>query len=377
MKKILYLLPIFLLTLAFNLEALEIQTGTDFTINGIYDENYYVAGGSVLIENGAVFNEDLFIAGGNIRAFGEANDVMVFGGEVSLENYVKGDLRVFGGTVNINSTVDGDLVIIGGEVYLNDSADIRGESIVIGGKVNQSSDINNESNIVAGSVTLNGIINSVAYITTQSAIFDKKGEVVGNLNYYAPQKAVEIDGFKSSGNIVFNEIKSIDEIGIVKSTVINLLNLWLILKFITTLVIAFILIYVFKVFSQGVNDIGVRSMGKSFLAGVLGLLMIPLIIIMLFASLIGMPISFLLLLLYIIILMISTPIAGIIIGHLAASLSGKDIKRVNFQNSVIGIILITALQFVPVLGAITIFIFRIIAVGAVLRYIRVVLLSKN
>lgn len=371
MKKLFYLtIPILFLTFGSNTNALEINVGTDISVTGEYESNYYVAGGDIEISSESKFNNDLFVVGGNTKISGEVNnDVIVIAGESFVNNYVAGDLRVLGGIVNISSTIDGDLVVIGGEVYLLPGANIRGDTIVISGKIYQQSDLNNTTNIISGYVSLDGNVNGDTNVTTQSITFDDDVNIVGNLRYYAPVKAVEIEGSKVEGNVIFNEIKSINEVGIVKSTIINLLNLWLILKFITTLILAFIIIHVFRVFSQRVNDLASEKMLKTFFIGLFSNIFVPFIFIILMISLIGLPLAFILLLLYILLYILATPIAGIIIGHLVAHMFGKDTSKVNFQNTVIGVILITVIQFVPIIGDLTIFIFTLIALGAMILYI--------
>jgi cytoskeletal protein CcmA (bactofilin family) len=331
-------------------------------------ENYYVAGGNIDLE--ANFEKDLFVLGGTININGAvAGDVIVLGGQVNVNNEIAGDLRVVGGNVNISGKVSGDLVIVGGEVFLNDSATIEGESIIIAVSVFQNATISGESNILAGSVVLNDDISGQTQITTQSITFDSSARIIGDLNYYAPKKATENPGSEVSGNINFNEIKTIGEMGIVKSTVLNLLSFWLILRFVTTLILAFILIQVFKVFTQGTADIAMNSFVKSFFFGVLSLILVPAIVVVLFISLIGLPIGFLLMIFYIFVLILSGAISGIVVGNLVHELFGKSDRKVSFQKATVGIILLTTLQFVDILGEATILIFGFVSIGATLRFI--------
>ena len=62
--------------------------------------------------------------------------------------------------------------------------------------------------------------------------------------------------------------------------------------------------------------------------------------------------------------------AGIILGTLIHRLIKKaDHTEINFQNTTIGVIILTVLQFVPVLGEITRLVFLVVAIGAIVNYL--------
>lgn len=350
-------------------DAAQIQFNTDLNLNNAtVTENYYAVGGNLNIN--ANFEKDLFVAGGSITIEGEVQgDAIVIGGELNLQNKIDGDLRVVGGTVNISGTVIGDLVVLGGHVNLKEGSNIEGQTILIGGEIFQDAELKNSTNIIAGSVNLNNKISSDTSVTTQRIVFDSKTNIEGSLKYYAPQKATEKDGSKTDGTIIYNEIKTIRETGIVKSAVINFINFWLLLRFVTTLIVAFILVQLFKVFSQSVNDIALKSFVKSFFLGLLALFVTPVVITILLISLIGMPIGFVLLLFYILIITLSGAVSGIVVGSLIANMLGKaKDNKINFQHTVLGIVLLTVLQFIDFLGDVTILIFLLVSIGAMYRF---------
>jgi hypothetical protein len=373
-QKTFVLLAFFLFTFTFiftpkNSQAAEIIANTEVNLsNATITENYYVAGGDVYLDS--LFEKDLFIVGGSIDLYGEVRgDVTVIGGELNLENNILGDLRVIGGVVNIGSAVNGDLIIVGGEVNLNKNAQIRGETLLIAAELTQNSVLPKENTIIAGSVLLGGDLSGDTSITTQKIVFGNNSAITGSLNYYSPFAAEEIGEVNKTGVINFNEIKTIRETGVVKTAVINIMSFWLILKFITTLIIAFLLIHIFKYFTQKTTDMAIESIFKSFFAGLLSVIAIPFIAIILMLSLIGLPVGFLLLLLYFFVITISTAFSGIIIGTLVYNLFEKEETSVTFQKTTVGIVLLTTLQFVGFLGDISLLIISFISIGAILRFI--------
>lgn len=350
--------------------AVSIQTGTDVnSYNQIITDNYYAAGATVLLDN--QFDKDVVVLGSEVTLRGQvAGDVLIVGGVSHIEGNIQGDLRVIGGEVYLRGNVEGDLVILGGFVELGQNSSVLGDSIVAGGQFVQNVALNNNLKLIAGKVILDNTLSGNAEITTQKITFGENAKIDGNLKYYAPQRAEEMSGSEISGNIVFNEIKSISETGVVKTTILNLLSFWILLKFITTLIVAFGLIYIFRVFTQATNDIAIKSFVKSFFLGILAIFLIPILLIVLFVSLVGMPLSILLFMLYVLVLILAPAIAGIVVGTLVRHLfKQENPEKVTFQGATIGVVLLTVLQFVPSIGDLTSFVFVLISVGAIYRQI--------
>ncbi len=69
----------------------------------------------------------------------ESSDIFKFGEDVTVDrsDIVRGDLVVIGGTVNIAGRVMGDVAVIGGDLYVNSGAEINGEAVVIGGRLEE------------------------------------------------------------------------------------------------------------------------------------------------------------------------------------------------------------------------------------------------
>ncbi len=374
---------IFSATIAFSIfpqtiQAKEVIFGTDLNFRDeTLDTNYYISGGNIRINSN--FNQDLIIAGTQINLEGVVEkDTTILGGEVFVNNYTKGDLRVIGGLINFNGTVEGDLIIIGGTVKLLKDANILGETLIIGGRIRQDATLLNKTGIIATSVTMNNEVKGNSEITTQNMIFDSGAKILGNLYYYAPIKAQEKPGAELSGNIYFNQISTLRETGVIKRLVINVISFWIILKFITTLILAFILVQMFKVFAQGVSNFGTRSFIKSFAVGLLSLIAVPMIFGILAISLIGLPIGLLMILIYIIIWSLSAAVSGILLGNIISHILDKNPEmKVTFSNSVLGIIMLTIVQFLPFIGDLTLITFTFISIGAMIRYISSSLTNKR
>lgn len=343
----------------------EVEISSEETIS----ENLYIASGRTTI-NGNV-DGDLSVASGDVLLRGIVkDDVIIFGGDIEITGSVSGDLRIVGGDVRVSGHVDGDLLIVGGQVNILPDASVDGDILLVGGKILVEGPINTNLRAIGGNIELKGEIGGGANITTQRLDLESGTKITGTLNYFSPQEFRKGDNVEILGKINFNQISSLKENGIIQQAVVSFLNFWMLLKFVTTLLLTFILVYIFKVFSQRTIEDTFKSFLPSFVTGILVAIFMPVAIAVFFVSLILIPISILLILSYIFILILSTAISGIAIGALVKKAFSKSENfEVTFNTAVIGVVIITLLQFVPYLGEITRILFFMAAFGAIWRYI--------
>jgi hypothetical protein len=88
------------------------------------------------------------------RGSGRKNDVIRFGGDVTVAQgeIVDGDVVVFGGNGSIDGRVNGDVVVLGGSLMLGPEADISGDVVTVGGKLSRDpgARIGREVNEISG-----------------------------------------------------------------------------------------------------------------------------------------------------------------------------------------------------------------------------------
>lgn len=379
MKKLLFLLTLVFFLTPFSVNAAELLGGRNVYIgpDTTFDENIYVGAGKIDIRGNV--NSDLVVFGGEVSVSNEVTgDLLIFGGNVNFQGKVIGDVRIVGGDIHIYGQIDGDLIILGGNVDLEEGMNLQGETIIVGGDIGVRGDSEMGIKIIAGNVKVNSKISGPIDITTQYLHLGENANIEGTLQYYAPQQFSEMNGAQVVGEVSFNEIKNFKEISFIKRAVVSFTSFWFILQFITTIIIAFILIYIFRVFSFGASHIAVHSFWKSLLVGILALVLVPTLILLFTLSLVALPIGLLLLLSLIFFSIISVALAGIFIGAWARnSFSKTKDFVVSFQSATVGIIFLTALQFIPILGSFIRTVLVIVALGATLRYIHRNILKRS
>ncbi len=376
MKKALYKIALAtfvfgILTMPFVSEAAVIRTDKTAVVEAkeTVFGNVYLIGSEPKISG--KISGDLFAAGSDILSEGTVEgDILSFGGYVNIKGKNAGDVRVLGGTVLVENEIEGDLVVIGSRVILSENAKINGDIILIGGVIELKNTSNKHLRIISGSTIISGKILSTANITSEKISILKSSEISGNLSYFSPRQAI-IDGeSKISGSVNFNKVDSIKENGLVKHLIISFLNFWMVFRFITTLVLTFILVYVFKIFSQKTATESLKNFWKNFAIGLMSFAFVPIIIIVLLFSLILFPVAVLLGMVYTGVFIIAYPIASMVLGvFLRRTFTKNKSFEISFQTATIGVVVLTLLQFVSVLGDLTRFVFMLTAFGSVWIYL--------
>lgn len=349
-----------------------IRVASDITTveTDTFSDNQYLVGGRV--DAHSTMQQDISIVGGRSALSGTvAQDALVIGGEsVHVSGNIQGDARVLGSDVLIDGTVTGDLVIIGGTVRVAKEAVISGETLIVGGTVVFDAAPTKHIRIIGGAVTIGGTIAQTANITTQRLQFTNTANIPGSIVYFAPQEFTKDDGAIITGTVKFNKINSIRENGIVEHAVVSFLNFWIVLRFVTTLMLTFLIVFIFKVFTQKTTEHMLQKFGSSVAIGAATIIFLPVAGIIFLASLILFPVALLLGLAYIFIMIIASSLAGVAVGALIKRVFTKtDTIEVSFHTAVIGVVLLTLIQFVPVVGELTRFVFFLAAVGAIWRYV--------
>jgi len=362
------ILPLFLGS--FSASAATFKNSNELTLSKTetyIDNSYFLTAKSNI---SGTFEKDLFIVSGESNFDGVVNgDLFIIGGKVNISGKVLGDIRVIGGEVIVNGELENDLVVIGGKVDIASGANIKGQSLFVGGETNLNAVTNNPVKIISAKTFLNNQTNSDLEVTTQDLIFGGNAKINKGVTYYAPKKADEQAGSVITGAVNFNPITPVQDINFVKRAVINFVSFWLILKFVTTLLIAFILAYIFRIFTKNVVDISLDSFGKSLLLGLLAVFVAPIIIILLLVSLVASPIGILILILSIALTIIIPAVSGIMAGALIRKFfTKKDVYIIDFATVAIGVVALTFISFVPYLGDITKMLLNLVAIGAVGRY---------
>jgi len=344
----------------------DFETGEEYILERgqvIFDD-LYVAGGSVVISGDV--REDLFAVGGKVLINGEvAGDVYASGGTVDVLGRVGDDVRVSGGQVVIGENVLGDVIVVGGVVQILSNVVVRGDVVAAGGRVIIAGSIDRDLKVFGGDVVLNGTVNgNVDATISESLTVGEKARIGGYLLYRAAQEAAISENAVVIGEVIFIE-KPEREPYVFAASVFGILMLIKLLAFMAVGVAAVVL---FKRFSLFVVRDSTSKFGRNLLYGLVAFIVIPILIAILFATVVGAVAGLLGVAFYGTLLLLSKVYAGIIVGGLLAKAIKKEVL-ISWPWAIFGIVVLQVLGLVPVVGWIASTIFMLVALGAVLQLV--------
>jgi cytoskeletal protein CcmA (bactofilin family) len=335
------------------------EFGESVTRSGTVKEDIYLAGSTV---NLAVVAEgDVTAAGGNLTIGDEIKgDALLAGGSVTIRGKLRDDVRAAGGAVTLDAEVGDDALLAGGNVVLAPSTSVGGRAWLAGGRIDIAGRIGRELKAAGGNIAISAEVMGNAMLAGET-IEIKPGAVIhGNLRYMSPNAAT-IDKAAMIKGTITHLPSPRHERGAVGTAAAGIGIL------ISLMVTGTVLLLLFPRFAVAVTDRIAQAPWKSLGLGLAVLAATPLVIILLFVSLIGLWLGFILLAAYLV---------ALLAGYLSGVLSAGEImlKRLRRQTGltrgwrvaalVIMLVMVGVLGLVPGLGGLLIFALLLFGLGS-------------
>lgn len=144
--------------------------------------NVYAGGAQVRPDRPA--EGDFMAAGGRVVLDQPVGgDAALAGGAVDVRAPVSGDLRAMGGDISVESSVGGELLVTGGQVSLRPGATVAGPARLYGGTVTIDGRIDGPLRAGAQKVTILGEVRGDAYIDAGAVVLGPRARLGGALIY--------------------------------------------------------------------------------------------------------------------------------------------------------------------------------------------------
>ena len=395
MKKIIL---VFVLTiLSSTAFALRIEYGNNLVITKPIFEDVYIAGGEVTIN--APIHGDLIIIGGTITINDTViNDILLVGGKIIFNGFVGDDIRCAGGNIRISKNVMGDVVVTGGEVMIDNGVTIgsllsSSGNVVIDGIVNGelkgffgtlsiNGIINNNIECRGGKINLNGTINGKSVIVAREINVASTAIFNNDIRYWQKNGAINFQNNVKTGKATFDPSLRMN------TEQWYFLGTATLLGFLAYLGMVFVCIlfiqYLFSATLKNAANTVFNNTLSSFGIGFLFFILIPIITLITFFTIIGVPIGILLSIFYIIIIALATIITSTIAANWFNNRFNKNWKFGHLIFSALAIFIVLKLIAVmPIVGWLVSILCVCISVGAIIitiynqRKQRSVLISSN
>lgn len=362
MKKLFgYLAVIAILVLPTLSFALEFRTGEQpsVRVNEKITKDMYIAGGSVT--SAGNIEGDLVAGGGNIIVSGDVGaDVLAGGGNVTILSNVGDDVRVGAGNLILQGKVGGDVIAGGGQITIGGGG-VSGDVAIGGGNIRIDAPVGGKVSIVGDSVYINAPISGDIKIKAERVTLGSAAVISGSLTYGAKKELVMEVGAIVNGKIIFEPIEK----NIKGASFAAIFSAFLLWKFFAFLACAMVIGLMFRRFSREMINLATSSPFLELGRGLIILAAMPFISILLFVTLVGIPLGILGLIGFIAMILFSCLLTPIVIGSVVYRYFSKKNLEVSWKTILLGVFIYVVLGYLPFIGWFAQFILMLITLGSI------------
>lgn len=342
MKKIL-LGALFCLLLPSHTLAAQFEGAANTYLEKPISDDLYAAGQSVRVRNNV--DGDTFLAGNQVILDGSVTgDVYAAGQNVDLSGSLKDDLKAAGTLVNVSATVGDDAFLAGTNLSLSGEGSVGGDLLFAGATAEINGPVQGDLKGTGETVYLNSEVKgNVTLYNSGKITLGPDAKIDGNFTYSAVNK-LEIPEGVVGGEVVFKEAMHGEkgERGLLAG--LSFFGLF------TMLFVGLLLLGFAKQFalynSKKVFDAPFKTLG----VGALVLMTTPILAVIFMVTVIGIPLGFILLGLWLIALYIAKISAAILIGKVVVKFDEKSSFLRLFGGFALGSFIYIALGLIPFIG---------------------------
>ncbi len=256
-----------------------------------------------------IVNEDFFAYGKTIEILGTVNgDVYILGGQVFIDGVIHGDVLVAGGSVEISGTVSQDVRILGGQVIITGHvgrnvtaigatfelapvADVGYNVVVVGGNVDLGGVVGNNARVYTSNLRFSSRVKKKLYVCASQMRLTSKAYVGDKFEYWSNQLAVINSKAQIRGEIIHHPsfFYSIFHGKVLRGFKIGSKLTGLIMNFFYTLAIALIFMRYFHARLELALSVLKKRPFHSFLAGLVLVIIFPLLFFIFLITIVGIP----------------------------------------------------------------------------------------
>ncbi len=314
-------------------------------------------------------------------------DLITAGGSVSIEAPIGGDVLAAGGTLDVRSGAGGDVRVVGGRARIVGpvNGDVAAAALTLGvfgtartiyaagASVTVEASSTGAARIYGANVALGGTYGSNVSVVASNQLTILPGtHIRGTLTYSAPEQlvlpeSVIIDGgVRYTGSYAYLPTKEQ-----VRQYALAGAGIFFLVRVLAGAIVAGLLAGLFPKVAATVSALALarepRQLLKTFLIGAGVVILSPLLILILFISLVGAGLSLLLSILYALLLVLAYTATGIVLGHTLRRVVLFRIygdREPMWQDAVVGTALVHIVSLVPYLGIVVVFLFALLCAGA-------------
>lgn len=248
-------------------------------------------GQDIVIASDELIEDNVFIVAEKLRVEGTIKgDLIAISPEIEIRGIVEGDVMLAGSKVIIKPKKVLDVRVLASEVYLD--TNILGDLFVMSAIIEFAKDnkVAKDVNIYAAHIKLNGLMSQNANLRANKIDILRDTLIQGNLEASIAEKDIKKhQDAKVLGNTSFNQSK-LDSDSL-KKTLLGFFIIGEIFSFLSYFLFAMVLVILFPNYIKQVNVLLTENTFQCLGIGAFFFFMIPIIIFILFLSILGIPIA--------------------------------------------------------------------------------------
>lgn len=329
-----------------------ISLGNEQEIEG----NFYALGNTISV-SGSIMG-DVHAVAASITLNGPVRDDVFFvGGTVALHASTSEDVRIIAGDVTIADAIGGSLAVMGGRVKILSTATIAGDVLIYGGDVTIEGMVTGQ---VLGNMTqlrIDGAVAGGVDVVVGTLTLGERADVTGDIRY---QSSNEI--LRSPGAVIAGELVP------VAPSVLPVANSVAKVYAICFLVLLFTTLTFFLLARSAIEKlmqmVVLRTLHYGLIGGA-GFVFLPVVASVLIASILGAVVGMVVGGVFVVMVLVAIPLTIIFVGNLAMLVISKK-STVSITTVLLGTTLVFLLLLVPVLGFLVVLCALFCVLGALL-----------
>jgi len=335
---------------------------------------------NVFIPEHQVIRDDLFLGGNNIKVDGTVEGDLVTGSRtliqtgrvlgsiisvgqnVDILGEVEGSVRALSQTTNINGLIKRNVMNFGADLNIRHTGKVEGDVVALGNELTVDGEIDRGLRAAVGTVVISGTINGGASIKAHSITLMPTARINGDFKYESEKEAKIEPGAQITGETEWVKIKPDEKKkkGFFNTTNVIVKSLLVLACFVTGV----FLILISRRYVQAAEKHVFDSFLKSLGLGLILVICIPVAVVVLLITLIGIPLGLITLFAYLVLFYISKILVGIALGHKILTGFAKDKEAPLGWSLIIGVIILTILTNIPYIGWLIYFVVILTGFGA-------------
>ncbi len=347
-------------------------SGEKVSVSSSTPDNTYIVGGQVNVN--VPLPADLAAAGGTLTvASPVSGDALLAGGTVDVQKPVLGDARIIGGRVTVTDTIGGDLVAGGGFVTVSGRAK---NTLLGGGTVSMLNGSDGRVTIYGVNVSLAGVYAGDVQVVASDHLSLAEGTVIkGVLKYNAPQQAdIPPSALIQQGVTYIGSTPYLPTVQQAKTFATAGLWVFFLVQVTAALVATGLIAGLFPGLTDQVVEMTLtRTPERLILLTLLGFasfIVVPVLLILLLVSFVGIGLAFIIGCGYLLFLLLSYVYAAVLAGSAFLYVIRRQRRisswHVSWRGALVGVIILHLIGLIPYIGLFLKVVLSAMAGGALL-----------